>query len=184
MLLHLSCSIVLGHNWLTCYNPSIDWVLGDILFEATPHALSSSLTSLTLQASASLATPIPNPQEVTPKLKALKITLVNAAAFTCIRRMDGTEVFQLALSEVTAKACSTTSDASVHLSSIPKKYHDLLDVFNKERASTLNPHRPYDLKIKLEDRQSLPIGPVYSVSQTKLQLLCKFLNEHLAMGFI
>ena len=48
----------------------------------------------------------------------------------------------------------------------------------------LNPHRPYDLKIKLEDRQSPLIGLVYSVSQTELQLLCEFLDEHLAMGFI
>ena len=48
----------------------------------------------------------------------------------------------------------------------------------------LNPHRPYDLKIELEDGQSPPIGPVYSVSQTKLQLLREFLNKHLAMGFI
>ena len=48
----------------------------------------------------------------------------------------------------------------------------------------LKPHRPYDLKMKLEDGQSPLIGPVYSVYQTKLQLLHKFLNEHLTMGFI
>ena len=48
----------------------------------------------------------------------------------------------------------------------------------------LNPHRPYDLKIELEDGQSPPVGPVYSVSQTELQLLHEFLDEHLAMGFI
>ena len=76
------------------------------------------------------ATLISDPCEVTLKFKALKITLVIAAAFTCIHRMDSTEVFQLALSEVTAKACSTISDASIDLSSVPKEYHDFLDVFN------------------------------------------------------
>ena len=98
--------------------------------------------------------------------------------------MDGTEVFQLALSEVTAKARSATSDASVNLSSVPEEYHDFPDNFNKEQASTLNPHRPYNLKIELEDGQSPPVGLVYSVSQTELQLLREFLDEHLAMGFI
>ena len=98
--------------------------------------------------------------------------------------MDGTEVFQLALSEVTAKARSAISDASIDLTTVPKEYHDFPDVFNKERAKTLNPHRPYDLKIVLEDGQSPPIGPVYSVSQTELQLFREFLDEHLAMGFI
>ena len=89
-----------------------------------------------------------------------------------------------ALSEVTAKACSAISNASIDLSTVPKEYHNFLDIFNKEWASTLNPHRPYDFKIKLEDRPSPLIGSVYSISQTDLQLLCEFLNKHLAMGFI
>ena len=127
-----SFSVVLGHNWLTRYNSSIDWVLGNISFETTPHTLKSPPMSLPLQASTSLATLTPAPHEEPLKLEAPKIPLVNAAAFTCICRMDGTEVFQLALSEVTAKACSVTSDASVNLTSVLKEYHDFPDVFNKE----------------------------------------------------
>ena len=88
--------------------------------------------SLPLQASTSLETPISDPREVTPKLKAPKITIVNAVTFTCIHRMDSTELFQLALSEVTAKAHSVFSNASIDLSSIPKEYHNFLDIFNKE----------------------------------------------------
>ena len=131
-LLDSSCSLVLGHNWLTHYNPLIDWVLGNISFETTLHAPKSPPTSPPLQASTSLATLNPAPYEESPKLEAPKIALVNAAAFTCIRRMDGTEVFQLALSEVTTKACSMFSDASVDLSSVPKEYHDFPDIFSKE----------------------------------------------------
>src|SRR6266481_1049 len=31
-----SCTIVLGHRWLTQYNPLIDWVKGSVLFRNTP----------------------------------------------------------------------------------------------------------------------------------------------------
>ena len=54
---------------------------------------------------------------------------------------------------------------------VPKVYHNFADVFSKTRANTLAPHRPYDLKINLEEGTSPPLGPIYSLSVSELQSL-------------
>src|SRR6202041_3102954 len=58
------------------------------------------------------------------------------------------------------------------------------DVFDKAKAQTLAPHRPYDLKIILEEGYTPPLGQVYLLSQTELKALREFLDENLAAGFI
>ena len=57
------------------------------------------------------------------------------------------------------------------LSNIPEEYHDFADVFSKAKAQTLAPHRPYDLKIDLEEGSQPPPGHIYSLSPTELQAL-------------
>ena len=52
---------------------------------------------------------------------------------------------------------------------VPEVYHDFADVFSKARANTLAPHRPYDLKINLEEGTLPPLGPIYSLSVSELQ---------------
>jgi len=70
------------------------------------------------------------------------------------------------------------------MSGVPEEYHEYADVFSKERADTLPDHRPYDLKIDLEDGAEPPLGQMYSLSQTEVQALCEFLDENLCIGFI
>ena len=51
-----------------------------------------------------------------------------------------------------------------NLDRVPKEYHDFADVFSKSKASVLANHRPYDLKITLEDRASPPQTNLLTVS--------------------
>ena len=67
---------------------------------------------------------------------------------------------------------------------VPEVYHDFADVFSKTCANTLAPHRPYDLKINLEEGTSPPLSPIYSLSVSKLQSLREFIDKHLKIGFI
>lgn len=50
------------------------------------------------------------------------------------------------------------------LSKVPPEYHDLKEVFNKSRATSLLPHRPYDMAIELHPGSVPPRGRLYSIS--------------------
>jgi hypothetical protein len=71
-----------------------------------------------------------------------------------------------------------------NLEGIPEKYHDFTDVFSKQKADKLAPHRPYDLKIDIEEGAHLPLGPIYPLSQSELTMIREFLDEYLSIGFI
>src|SRR5882724_3613591 len=112
-----SCMIVIGYHWLTHYNPSIDWVLGSILFwQASQFKSKSSPSVKTLLSSAPLlklpdsVLDIPNPvPPVTPQ-KPPRVTLINAAVYSCTSKLEGSDCFQLRISlpEVTGHSMTTS----------------------------------------------------------------------------
>src|SRR6266540_4085323 len=59
-----------------------------------------------------------------------------------------------------------------------------MDVFSQAKADMLSAHHPYDLKIDLEEGAELPLGRMYSLSQTEVQALHEFLDKNLCIGFI
>ena len=102
-----SCIAVLGHNWLTCYNLFIDWVLGSIKFCSLLQT--DSLTSPETVAMALLSS---DPLTPTP-LIAPKVSFVNAAAFAHLSKMDDNQVYQLFVSNKTAP-----NDAPVNMTGV------------------------------------------------------------------
>ena len=174
------CKIVLGHNWLTRYNPSIDWVLSSIKFRTStqqvptpsslPDPVAPSPSALRLDAT-SVSSPFLTDSPQAPGLWAPPIALINAAAFLKACQLDGSQQFSIQLKpdgSFHAASVDTTPD----LSSVPKAYHDFADVFSKAKASVLAPHREHDLKIELEEGAPLPPGRLYSLSPIELKNLC------------
>ena len=188
------CKIVLGHNWLTHYNPSIDWVLSSIDFwtraQGMPTLSTPSVSPvLSDQLVPSLANhPGSMPSDDAPDrppLTAPHISLINAAAYMCACKLEGSLQFQLQLRpEDSVKARSSTTSSPPDLSSVPEDYYDYADVFSKANTSTLSPHRDYDLKIKLEEGTTPPLGTIYSLSPVELTALRTFIDENLTTGFI
>src|SRR5882724_11830061 len=130
-----SCTIVLGYRWLTHYNPLIDWVLGSIFFrQLSQHESKSSPSVETLPSSAplpKLPDPVPDILKSVPLVeprKPLRVTLINAAAYSHTSKLEGSNCFQLRISlpEVTGHSM-TTSETKVDMSTIPKDYHDFTD---------------------------------------------------------
>ena len=151
-----SCTLVLRHHWLTCYNPSIDWVKGSIKFHAKATPVSPPAPTLSPK-------PKPKPEPIKPKLsptdwlKPLRVTLINAKAFAHESTMQGSQCFRLQVATPkTTGQLATSIPGPVNLDGVPKEYHNLADVFSKSKASVLANHYPYDLKITLEEGASPP----------------------------
>ena len=71
-----------------------------------------------------------------------------------------------------------------NLGSLPSKYGDFVDVFEKKNADHLSEHHPYDYPIDLHERTSPLFGPIYGLSEPELEALRTYLDENLEKGFI
>src|SRR6266487_643128 len=68
---------------------------------------------------------------------------------------------------------------------VPEEYHNLIDVFERQKADELAPHqKEYDIEIDLKSEKTLSFEPLYDMLQDELQMLQQYLNEHLVKDFI
>ena len=81
-------------------------------------------------------------------------------------------------------APSVPAPATPDLSSVPPEYHDLGEVFNKSRATSLPPHRSYDCAINLLAGTTPPRGRLFSLSAPEQLAMEKYIGESLTAGLI
>lgn len=70
------------------------------------------------------------------------------------------------------------------LSSVPAVYHDLQEVFHKDKACSLPPHRPYDCAIDLLPGAPLPSSRLYNLSRPERESMERYIQESLTAGII
>src|SRR5258708_3115121 len=165
-------SVVLGYNWLTQHNPSIDWVETKITFQDLRKGRTPE-----------------KPPSLTPE--AMDIHLVSERTMKKLSQETGSTTFLLspintlrpAPHRLEARAAATDLPEDP-LSIIPMEYLEFRDVFSGDKANTLAPHRPYDLKINLEEVAKPFHKPIYSLSPPELSALREFLEENVKNGFI
>lgn len=174
-----SCEAVLGLNWLAKYNPLVDWATRRLTFrrpklEAFPHPESTPASPTIAARTATLS----RSSQSSPS-----IHLVNAVAFLRASKLEGSRTFHLSPDTLRLRSASFPTE-EIDLKNVPADYHDFADVFSKQRADALPEHRPYDLRIELEDGATPPLGPIYSLSPLELTTLREYLDENLATGTI
>ncbi len=69
---------------------------------------------------------------------------------------------------------------------ISSEYHDFLNVFSKEKTDILSSHKKHDHCIELEKDHEFDheYAFLYNLSEEELQLMKKYLKEHLNKNFI
>ncbi|KAI3351082.1 hypothetical protein L3Q82_005605 [Scortum barcoo] len=73
----------------------------------------------------------------------------------------------------------------VDLSGVPPAtYHDLQEVFNKDKALSLPPHRPYDCAIELLPDAPLPSSRLYNLTRPEQEAMEGYINDSMAAGII
>ena len=148
--------LVLGHSWLTHYNPLIDWVLGHIEFHKSTLQMPASLVPPSVKSASTPASMAPPPEDSSPpsnsdspQLSAPYVSLIGAAAFVHACKLMGSTNFTLYIihpedAKLRSASAGTPVDFS-NLSAVPEVYHDFADIFSKAKATMLAPHRKYDL---------------------------------------
>ena len=146
-----------------------------------------SVKSTPASAPAASLPPDPPPTPDSPPSSAPYVSLIGTAAFACTSKLPGATNFTLYIHAEDAKLRSAATSPPVNtpnMTGVPAAYHNFANIFSKAKATTLTPHREYDLRIDLEEGASPLLGTVYSLSQTELGTLRTFINEHLSYGFI
>ena len=154
--------IVLGLSWLETHNPTVDWCRHSIVFPQQAPYPDSMATNSNLVAHS------PDSMGTDSNLVA---QFLDSVKTNCN-------------SVPTPSPLVLLRGISIPTNTLPARYHDFSDVFEKKNADQLPEHRLYDCPIDLQEGAHPPFGPIYGLAEPELKALREYLDENIAKGFI
>jgi hypothetical protein len=126
-------------------------------------------------------------EKSTDEESTIEIHSIAVASFNTLSRQKDVEIFAVSMKDLEIQLKKQDSNIVTDSKSvISSKYHDFLNVFFKKNADILSSHRKHDHRIKLEKEHESghEYASLYNLSEEELQLVKKYLKEHLNKNFI
>ena len=166
--------MILGKTWLKKHNPVIDWTRNSVAFASgycQAHCQSIQHTNLVLAKPES-----PN--------QAFKIAIISIATFKYAANSARSKLFVIAASAIWDKLDPNPAKHPDYPANIiPKTYHEYLPLFAKDEDDKLSFHKYVDHEIPIGTNKP-PMGSMYSMSDSELAEVRKWITENLSKGFI
>jgi hypothetical protein len=153
----------------------------NILEPTTEFITNPTVDSIPVPDTVLVSNPIPNNSGFSP---IPLISLVSAEAFMRSMQLEGAQCFSILAHEPLEPDPPDKLKFNPNLKNVPEVYHEFTDVFSRQKADTLPPHRDYDLKINIDEGAKIPVGPIYPLSAFELKTLQEFIDENLKTSFI
>ncbi len=118
---------------------------------------------------------------------AIEIHSIAAASFNILSRQKDVKIFAVFMKNLKIQLKKQESNTMIDSKSVMSfEYHDFLNVFFKKKTDILSSHKKHDHRIELEKEHesSHDYAFLYNLSKEKLQLVKKYLKEHLDKNFI
>ena len=110
--------------------------------------------------------------------------MISRATFKYAANSDRSELFVIAASTIWDKPDpNPAKHPDYPVNFVPGAYHEYLPLFAKEEADKLPPHRYMDHEIPIGDNKP-PMGRMYSMSDSELAEVCKWITENLSKDYI
>lgn len=197
--------LVLGLPWLEKHNPYVNWKENTITFGEdcleracckfeTTIPYFNSMTSNEDHSRKMMKKPKNQPEKLNLTIKSP--TQLVAPTFAMLARQPDSQYFALSLKELDLLVGSTENLQQEKIDHtniskdikpedyLPPQYHEFLDVFNREQANRLPPHRSWDHSIDLLPGKQPSATRPYSMNQHELKALRDYLDRELDKGFI